>query len=1139
MKADRFVNLHVHTEYSLLDGACRIEKLISRVKELGQTAVAITDHGNMYGAVEFWNTARNAGIKPIIGCEVYVAPRSRFDKEAKLDSSPYHLLLLCENNLGYQNLVKLVSLGSIEGFYNKPRVDVELLKKYHEGLICLSACLAGEIPRLLVNGQYDKAKRTALEYREIFGSDNYFIEIQNHGIEDELKILPELYKLSAETGIPLAATNDCHYIGQKDAEMQNVLLCIQINKIVGEPNGMGFETDEFYVKSADEMRALFDGHDDAIENTALIAERCNVEFEFGNIKLPKFTIDGVTDNNEYFRRLCYKGMFEKYGDNPPENVVSRMEYELDVIMRMGYTDYFLIVWDFIKYAKEHDIPVGPGRGSGAGSLCAYCIGITGIDPIKFNLLFERFLNPERVSMPDFDIDFCIEGRQHVKDYVVRRYGEDKVSEIIAFDTMKARAAVRDVGRVLNLPYQLCDKAAKLIDPRCTLAQALAESDELKELYRSDKSVRKLIDTAMELEGMPRHASTHAAGVVISAVPLSDLVPLQKNDGTIVTQYTMTILESLGLLKMDFLGLRNLTIIRDTVNEIRRFQPDFDIDEIPVDDKAVYEMLSRGDTGGVFQFESDGMTQRIIELRPERLEDLIAVLSLYRPGPMKSIPVYISNKKNPAKIVYKHPMLKEILGETYGCMVYQGQVMEICRKLAGYSYGHADIVRRAMAKKKHEVMLKERESFVAGAVCNGISAETANEIFDEMVSFASYAFNKSHAAAYAYLAYQTAYLKCHYTGLYMSALMSSVMSNTGKLAEYITLCRAQGIEIVKPDINQSMKGFAYRDGKMYFGLLAIKNAGSGLADRIIAERAKNGEYTSFQSFCERAEGRELNKKAVENMIKAGAFDNLDLNRRQMLENYERILDMVSAGAREAFEGQLNFLDAADDTELEMHIPYKPEHPMKRLLSMEKEATGMYLSGNPLSEYDYLSKLMKLRKIKDIHTLTAENIFRDGDNVSFMCTLQDKKLHNTKKGDKMCFITGSDESGELEAVVFPDLFSVSSSRLVNENVLIVNGKISVKDDSVTVICGSIFEESEFERTCARMRLCIKVSSVNMGDMAALGEICREFSGETELCFFLTDMKKFVSPKNKISVRICRDSYRQISALYKSENIGLIKT
>lgn len=1135
MRADGFVNLHVHTEYSLLDGACRIRKLVNRVRELGQTAVAITDHGNMYGAVEFWNEAKKAGIKPVIGCEVYVAPRTRFDKEPRLDTSPYHLVLLCENNEGYSNLVKLVSLAGLEGFYNKPRVDSELLKKYHKGLICLSGCLAGEISRLLVSGQYDEAKSKALEYREIFGKNNYYIEIQNHGIKNELKILPLLYRLSDETGIPLAATNDCHYIDKSDSEMQNVLLCIQTGKVLGEPNGISFETEEFYVKSSDEMAALFRGHEEAVSNTSSIAERCNVEFEFGNIKLPKFTIEGVTDNEKFFRELCRKGIFERYRENPSAEIIQRMEYELSVIIKMGYTDYYLIVWDFIRYARENNIPVGPGRGSGAGSICAYCIGITGIDPIKFNLLFERFLNPERVSMPDFDIDFCIEGRQKVKDYVVKKYGAERVSEIIAFDTLKARAAVRDVGRVLGISYQLCDRVAKQIDFGSNLDEALKESEELSSLYRSDRSVKKLIDLARQLEGMPRHASTHAAGVVISAVPLSDLVPLQKNDETVVTQYTMTVLESLGLLKMDFLGLRNLTIIRDTVNEIRKTEPDFDINAIPTDDKDVYNMLSKGETSGVFQFESEGMTQRLIDLSPERLEDLIVIISLYRPGPMKSIPVYIENKKHPESIKYKHPLLKSILEDTYGCMVYQEQVMEICRKLAGYSYGHADIVRRAMAKKKHDVMLKERESFISGAVSNAIPSETANAVFDEMVSFASYAFNKSHAAAYAYLSYQTAYLKCHYTGIYMAALMSSVMGASTKLSEYINSCRQNGIEILRPDINRSMKGFTYSEGKMYFGLLAIKNAGSGLAERIIAERQLHGSFTGLQDFCERLQGRELNKKALENLIKAGAFDGLGYNRRQMLESFEMLLDMTGSFSQSVIDGQLNFLEADEVQDMNFKIPFKPEFDSRRLLTLEKEAVGMYLTGNPLSEYDYIAELVHTRKIGSI---TVDSGLKDGENVKLLCSVQSKKLHLTKKNDRMCFMTVADETGELEAIVFPDLYSVSGTRLTEEGIILISGKVSIKDDSVTVICSSIISESEFGRMTANMKLCIKTISAHASVSNGLMNICNKYRGSTTVCYYLTDLKKTVIPKSKISLEISKSSYNELIKLYKADRIGLIQ-
>ncbi len=1134
MKNDEFVNLHVHTEYSLLDGACRIKKLFERVKELGQTAVAITDHGNMYGAVEFWNEAKKNGIKAIIGCEVYVAPRSRHDKDGRIDLSPFHLILLCENNEGYRNLVKLVSAASIEGFYNRPRVDTELLEKYHSGLICLSACLAGEVPRLLVNGNYEGAKAKVLEYRDIFGEGNYFIEVQNHGIRDELKILPSLYRLSAETGIPLVATNDCHYISRNDSEMQNVLLCIQTNKILGEPNGMSFETEEFYLKSADEMSRLFRGHEEAVTNTTLIAERCNVSFEFGNIKLPKFTAVGVTDNETYFRELCFRGMYEKYGLNPPVSVTERMEYELSVIIKMGYTDYFLIVWDFIRYAKENKIPVGLGRGSGAGSLCAYCIGITGVDPIKYGLLFERFLNPERVSMPDFDIDFCIEGRQKVKDYVVQKYGSDKVSEIIAFDTLKAKAAVRDVGRVLSMPYQICDKVAKQIDFGSTIDEALKESSELYSMYVSDNSVKRLIDLALKIEGMPRHSSTHAAGVVISAVPLSDVVPLQKNDGTIVTQYTMNILESLGLLKMDFLGLRNLTIIRDTVNEIHRTIPDFDIDSIPLDDKNVYKMLADGDTGGVFQFESAGITKCLTELKPERIEDLIVMLSLYRPGPMKSIPLYIKNKNNPDKVQYKHPLLKDILEETYGCIIYQEQVMEICCKLAGYSYGHADIVRRAMAKKKHDVMLRERESFVSGAKENGVSEDTANEIFDELINFASYAFNKSHATAYACLSYQTAYLKYHYRGIYMSALMSSVMSSsTGKLAEYINICRSYGIEIVRPDVNRSMKGFSYRDGKMYFGLLALKNVGVGLAERIIAERQMKGKFTGLQDFCERIEGRDFNKKSLESMIMAGAFDGLGLNRRQMLENYEMIIDTANSGSNGVIDGQLNFLDSTDTRDMNIKIPSVPEYSRKKLLSMEKESAGIYLSGNPLSEYEYISELLKTKKLNVVSS--AET--KDGDSVKLLCLIQSRKNHVTKKGDKMCFLTLSDETGEIDAVVFPELYKACFSSLKEDSIIFVNGKISVKDEIVSVICTSVVNEKNFSNMTSAMKLCIKISSSELSSNHGLMDICRKFSGSTPVVFYLTDMKKMVSPKQKISLDIGSGSYSELKEIYSASAIGLI--
>ncbi|MBR6386441.1 MAG: DNA polymerase III subunit alpha [Ruminococcus sp.] len=1126
MTGNEFVHLHLHTEYSLLDGACRIKDLIKHIKSIGQNAVAITDHGNMYGAVEFWNEAVNAGIKPIIGCEVYVAPRTRHDREHVLDKKPYHLILLCETYEGYKNLVKLVTLSNTEGFYGKPRVDIELLKKYHNGIICLSACLFGEIARLLLNNEYEQAKKKALQYRDIFGENNYFLEIQNHNIADEKRLIPLICRLSDETGIPLTATNDCHYINKKDSETQKILMCIQTGKKLSDPDALSFETDEFYVKSAEEMYYLFGNRRDALENTVKIAERCNVKFNFGNIMLPEFKADNIKNNDLYFRELCIKGMHKRYGSNPDEKIIKRLEYELSVIISMKFTDYFLIVWDFIRYARENDIPVGPGRGSGAGSICAYCIGITGIDPMKYNLLFERFLNPERISMPDFDVDFCIEGRQKVKDYVSRKYGSDRVAGIIAFDTLKARAAVRDVGRVMEIPYSLCDKVAKLIDPRYSLETALKDSAELNLLYNSERDVKRLIDNALLLEGMPRHTSMHAAGVVISAVPLSDIVPLQKSDENIITQYTMNHLEKLGLLKMDFLGLRNLTIIRDTVREIKNF----DINKIPIDDKEVYKMLSQGDTSGVFQMESAGMTQKLIDMSPERIEDLTAVLALYRPGPMKSIPIYIENKKDPSKIKYAHPMLKDILSDTYGIMVYQEQVMEICRKLAGYTYGHADKVRKAMSKKKIDEMLKERDSFVSGAVSNGIPRKTAENIFSEMESFASYAFNKSHAAAYAYLAYQTAYLKYHYRGEYMSALMSSVMSSAEKLSEYISDCRNHNINVIPPDINISRKGFSYRDGKMYFGLLAVKNVGKGLSEKIISEREKNGNFKNLQDFCERMNGRELNKKALEYLIYAGAFDNMGLNRRQMSENYEKLMDMADSESRGIIDGQMNLFGAEESSDMDFKIPFRPEFEPKRLYALEKEATGVYLTGNPLSEYEYLADLLKTVKINNL-----ADKFNDGDNCRLMCIVQEKKEHITKKGERMCFLTLTDGTGELDAVMFPDIYAVCGRKIHEDGIIFLKGRISLKDEDISAVCSFVSEENEFERMTENLRLCIATRSDDLRINGIIPDLCRRYHGNTEICCYFRDTRKTVRFREKQCVKVSPELYGRLSEIFGSENIG----
>ena len=898
-----FVHLHVHSEYSLLDGACRIKELVSHVKNMGQTACAVTDHGNMFAAVEFYNECKAQGIKPIIGCEVYVAPRTRHDKVNKIDTSPYHLVLLCKNNIGYQNLIKMVSLGYTEGFYNRPRIDLELLEKYNEGLICLSACLAGEIPRKLSYGDYEGAKETALKYLNIFGEGNYYIEIQNHKFADQQRIIPSLIRLSQETGIPLAATNDAHYIKKDDAKAQRVLVCISTATTIDDPNKLEFPTEEFYIKSGEEMSELFPSQPQAIFNTVKIAEQCNIEFEFGQTKLPYFHIDGIDDNERFLRDMCRDGLYKRYGE-PTEQAFDRMEYELSVITQMGYTDYYLIVWDFINYAKKQGIPVGCGRGSGAGSLCAYCIGITGIDPLKYNLLFERFLNPERVSMPDFDIDFCMEGRQKVIDYVVKKYGSDHVAQIVTFGTLAAKAAVRDVARAMGLPYQTGDIVAKAIPRGLPLAYSIENIPEVKKLYEGDAKIHELLDTAIKVEGMPRNASTHAAGVVITKEPVDYYVPLYARDGQVSTQYTMTVLESLGLLKIDFLGLRNLTIINHCQQEVRKKYPDFNIENIPLNDPQVYDMLSQGRTEGVFQFESTGMTSTIMKLRPTGIEDLIAVISLYRPGPMDSIPTYIRNRHNPKMVTYKHPLLKDILEVTYGCIVYQEQVMQIFRTLAGYSYGRADIVRRAMAKKKHGVLENERKAFIygengqcEGAVSKGVPEGIANEIFDEMISFASYAFNKSHAAAYATIAYQTAYLKCHHYKEYMSALMTiSLLDSTDKIFGYTADVKRNNINLLPIDINKSGRGFTADPDGIRFALLAVKSLGEGAIASIIRERENNGKFKSLQDFCSRMTGKDIHVRTCEALIKSGAFDCFSNNRHEMLNACENLMQNAAQESR---------------------------------------------------------------------------------------------------------------------------------------------------------------------------------------------------------------------------------------------------
>ncbi|MFA9380304.1 MAG: DNA polymerase III subunit alpha, partial [Acetanaerobacterium sp.] len=999
------------------------------------------------------------------------APRTRFDKVHQFDASPYHLVLLCENNKGYQNLIQMVSRGFTEGFYNRPRVDMELLERYHEGLICLSACLAGEIPRKLLNESYDEAKKTALRYAQIFGKDNYFLELQDHGIREQKEIIPHILRLSRETGIGLVATNDAHYLEREDARMHHVMVCIQTGHTVQDNDTLEFATEEFYIKSGDEMAELFSCAPDAIENTVKIAQRCEVSFEFGVTKLPYFEAPDGKDNVGYFKEKCYAGLYRYYGEQPDEEIVKRLEYELSVITRMGYVDYFLIVHDFIDYARRSDIPVGPGRGSGAGSLAAYCIGITGIDPIKYNLLFERFLNPERISMPDFDIDFCYERRQEVIEYVISKYGADHVAQIITFGTMAARAAIRDVGRALAVSYQTVDIVAKLVpaEQHMTIDKAFSVVADLKSLYDTDSRIKELLDMARKVEGMPRHASTHAAGVVITRDPVSDYVPLTKSDDAIITQFPMTTLEELGLLKMDFLGLRNLTVVHDSEQMIRRDNPDFSIDKISENDKDVFKMLSQGLTQGVFQFESAGMRRVLADLKPTSIEDLIAVNSLYRPGPMEAIPKYIANRHAPDKVTYKTPLLKNILDVTYGCIVYQEQVMQICRQLAGYSYGRADLVRRAMSKKKADVMEKERRNFIhgamkedgsvecVGAVSNGVPEDVANDIFNEMSSFASYAFNKSHSAAYAFLAYQTAYLKCHYPKEYMASLLTSVLENTDKVVEYINECARIGIKVLPADINQSGEGFTVSGNNIRFGLLAIKNLGRGFIRDLIASREQKGAYTSFYSFCERLQGTDLNRRGLESLIKAGAFDTLGFKRRQLLLHAENILTGISSRGRNMIEGQLDLFSAgAVDESYEPPIPDESEFTLAELLRYEKETIGLFISGHPLNDYKYAAAKLRAVELSAITQSHSDGTgrFKDRDMAKLVCIVISKKLKTTKNEQTMAFIQIEDTTASLEGIVFPNLLESSAKLLEEGTVVVITGRISFRDEEEPkIICEGI--------------------------------------------------------------------------------------
>lgn len=1136
-----FVHLHVHSEYSLLDGACRIKDMIKRAKKLNQSAIAITDHGSMYGVMEFYKTAKSEGVKPIIGCEVYVAKRSRFDKVREYDSEIYHLVLLCKNNIGYQNLIKMVSKSFIEGFYNKPRIDEDLLRQHSEGLMALSACLAGAIPRALNRNDYEAAKEIALNYQDIFGKNNFYIELQNHGIAEEIRILPMLSRLSKETGIPMVATNDCHYITQEDIRMHEVLLCIQTNHTIEDDDKMDFGTDQVYIKSEKEMRALFDNFEGAIENTAKIAEMCNVEFEFGKTKLPHFDVPNNQDHYEYFKEQCYNGLYKNYGKNPAKTLVDRLEYELSTIKKMGYVDYYLIVHDFVRYAKSVDIAVGPGRGSGAGSLAAYCIGITGIDPIKYNLLFERFLNPERVSMPDFDIDFCYVRRQEVIDYVIRKYGADHVAQIITFGTMAARGAIRDVGRALAIPYAEVDSVAKLIPMELgmTIEKAMSNSVDLKKKYEENPKLKELIDMAKKLEGMPRHASTHAAGVVITEKPVSEYVPLAKNDEAIVTQFTMTTLEELGLLKMDFLGLRTLTVIKDTEKMINKVEPDFKIENIDLYDNEVFTMMSKGLTQGVFQYESVGMKNVLMQLKPDSIEDLIAVISLYRPGPMSSIPQYIENRHHPEKIKYKHPLLSDILDVTYGCIVYQEQVMQIFRKLAGFSLGRADIVRRAMSKKKKDVMEREHQIFIHGLVdasgkvevdgCirRGISEEVASSIYSEMESFASYAFNKSHAAAYAVISYQTAYLKCKYPKEYMASLITSVLDNINKVVEYIEECKNLKIEVLPPSINESEDIFTVSGNDIRFGLLAIKSLGRAPLEKILKER-ENGKFKSLYDFCKRMYSKDIKKIAVENLIKGGAFDNMGANRRQMLKVLDNIFESLHTERKNNLEGQIGFFDTMQsDKEISIEVPNLEEFPQEELLKMEKEITGLYLSGHPLKEFSKLVTSNNYAKIGDIVSVSKEEFpkFKDSDRVKILAIISDVKLKTSKNNNTFAYVNIEDMYGAMEMMVFNSVLEKNSFLLMRGNIVEIHARVSVREDEEPkLICEEIISppnmcDSKIDKKLAKPvknpGLYIKVKNENCFEYERALLLLSIFEGNTPVYIFLEDEKRLILAPRKLWV------------------------
>ena len=1088
-----FTHLHVHTEYSLLDGSSKIKELAVRAKELGMDSMAITDHGAMYGVIDFYRAAREAGIKPILGCEVYVAPGSRFDREnVHGEDRYYHLVLLAENNEGYQNLMKIVSKGYVDGFYYKPRVDMEVLKTYHKGIIALSACLAGEVPRFLARGLYEEAKEAVLKYQEIFGRGNYFLELQDHGIPMQRQVNQGVIRLSRELDIPLAATNDCHYINAEDWEAHDILLCIQTGKKVADENRMRYEGGQYYVKSEEEMRELFSYIPEAIDNTAKIAERCNVEIEFGVTKLPRYEVPEGYDSWGYLNHLCSEGFKERYPEDDG-TLKERLEYELGVIKSMGYVDYFLIVWDFINFARSHGIAVGPGRGSAAGSIVSYCLKITNIDPIRYQLLFERFLNPERVSMPDIDVDFCYERRQEVIDYVVEKYGKDQVAQIVTFGTLAARGVIRDVGRVMDLPYSLCDQVSKMVpaELNITLDLALKKNPELKALYDTDEQVHKLIDMSRRLEGLPRHTSMHAAGVVISRTNIDEYVPLSRGSyGTITTQFTMTTLEELGLLKMDFLGLRTLTVLQDAVAMIQKDHGvKLDLDHIDFNDKKVMESIGTGKDDGVFQLESGGMKSFMKELKPESLEDIIAGISLYRPGPMDFIPKYLKGKNDPAAITYTCPQLEHILKPTYGCIVYQEQVMQIVRDLAGYTLGRSDLVRRAMSKKKADVMARERKNFVygneeegvTGCPANGIDEKTANQIFDDMTDFAKYAFNKSHAAAYAVVAYQTAYLKYYYPREFMAALMTSIMDNVTKVSEYILACRNMGIGILPPDINEGVSGFSVSGNSIRYGLSAIKSVGRAVVEVIISEREAGGPFSTLEDFVSRMSNREVNKRTLESFIKSGALDSLPGTRKQKLYVSSELLENKAREKKTVMEGQMSFFDIApeeDKGNFQVSFPDVGEFDKETLLAFEKETLGIYVSGHPMEAYQELwQKNVTARTSDFIVDEDGHTVVEDNSIVVVGGMITAKKVKTTRTSQLMAFVSLEDMVGTVEALVFPKIYEKNKQYLTEDSKVFLRGRASIGDDPVgKLVCEEVipfsaipnelwlqFEDQEFyERT-----------------------------------------------------------------------------